>query len=32
MSLEQLLDDLDAAAIQIWAEEGQLKFRAPGTE
>ncbi|CCN70369.1 non-ribosomal peptide synthetase [Vibrio nigripulchritudo] len=29
MSLEQLLDDLDAAAIQIWAEEGQLKFRAP---
>ncbi len=29
MSLATLLDDLDAAAVQLWVEDGQLRFRAP---
>ena len=29
MSLARLLDDLDAASVQLWAEGGELRFRAP---
>src|SRR5262245_44421104 len=29
MSLTDLIDELDTAAIQLWLDQGQLRFRAP---